>query len=792
VSSSSAGNDLNIELGSKTATVSATLKVSGIKVTTSSVQSSISAYPTLPGVTFTPSSVRVATVAPTPPTAPTMTLAGVSQPQVAPGESTGAAGTWTLTMTGDMTSGSGWTSGSALTVTVSPPSGTNCAGSGFLYFAGAPTATVSSATGTSTTPSVSASLASSGSCSASQPNVLKLSLDNSVYFNSTSQGTVKITISNIRYAVGSTAAADGTGSVLVTASFSPSASVATTNAANAKVEPGTTAPPTTTAQSTTPPQGSSPIEIKADTPPVSVLENAYDASISPVDLLESATTHVPVGYVCLTLSGAYFNTSTLPSVAVARGNGAASASGTFQGAGATGASTVEIQVTKASTTQGEYTVAGLAVDAGTRAGPVTVVATRGTSPSCALDSGAIGSTTAFTIVQTPVTRIYGPTPDATAAAELEHQFDAQGTSCPGRPGARPVVLATDAHFPDALASAYLASSLGTGELLTPTASLSTVTQNAIRDEGITQVFIVGGDLAVSNSVSQQLAAMLAYSCGGSAPLTSAGPVHIEVTRIAGETAYDTAEWVAQYPTAGTVGSLDVTGAYVGTNRAGGMGRYNDTAGIASTAPTTSSTLPTAIVATGRSFQDAESAGVLSYADHFPILLTTQTALSPQATSVISGLAIKQVIVMGGPLAVSDGVVSSLEALGVSVLRIAGQDATDTAVQLANFEMGSKAGHVGAGWAGSGSVTLARGNGFSDGLAGAIVAAGAGRTHSHGPEPILLCFDPTSAGSYLESFLAAAGRTGIDGNAADRPTSLIVFGGPQAVSQSVVATLVADL
>ena len=809
-STMSAGNDLNIILGAKVATHVATIVISGIKLTTSSVAGTISVSPTLNGVTFTPPTVSDGPVVQTPPSAPTITLTSSSQPQLRTGESAGAAGTWELSMSGDITRGSGWAAGSVLTIAVSPPSGVNCAGNGYLYFVGTPAATVPTPSGVSATPSLALSLGSGGTCSASQPDELKVTFENTAYFDTTTKTTVQVAITGVHYTVGATAKATGTGGVIVDASFSATPStVLTGSASNAIIEATpttsrTTTKTKTTTKTTTPTHTSTttpthtktststPLVLRADTPQVSVPPDAYDAQISSVHVVESLTAHVPVGYVCLTLSSATFNTTAPASVAVSSGNGAASASVQYQGELATAAPTAELRVTRASTSAGELTVSGLAVDAGTRAGPVAVVATYGSSASCAVDSAVIGSATAFTVISTPVSRIYGATSDATAAAELENQFDAQGTACPGRPGARPVVLATDAHFADALTAAYLASSLGTGELLTPTAFLSAVTMNAIRLEGITEVYIVGGPLAVSPAVANDLESALAYNCGGTTLLTSNGPVHIEVVRIAGATEYDTAQWVAEYPAASNVGSLDVAGAYVGTDRTGGTGRYNDTAGNASRPPGTSSTLSTAIVATGRTFQDAESASVLSFSDRLPILLTTTTTLSPQVASVITSLGIEQVLVMGGPLAITDTVVSSLESLGVSVLRIGGQDATDTAVQLADFEMASKSGHMGAGWTGNGGVAVARGNYFTDGLAGAIVAAGGGRAHTHQPEPLLLCENPTTVGPYLSAFLSEAGRSGIDGNAADRVTSLTILGGPQAVSQSVVTTMTGDL
>ncbi len=793
---------LDIELGAKDTNTPAAIDVTRINYTTNSAAGEVVVSARMSnGVTFSPSTATDGILVKTPPKPPTIKLSALSQPAVKVGTPGALVGDWTVTMTGDSATGNGWPAGAALSVTVAPPSGTNCASGTYLYFVGTPTVDVNSATGTTTVPTVSSGVASVDGCAATEPNELVLSFGHADYFDTTSMGTITIGVTGVHYAVGTTASAMGTGDVQVHASFSATPSTVTAvSASNAGVEAASSG--TTTASSGTTPTsvgtgtGSSSsgtaLPVKADTPPVTVLQGAYDAPISSVTVAGSAVAHVPAGYVCLSLSSGSFSTTAVASVAVSAGNGAAGSTITYQDQAGTGSVVAVFEVSRASTTEDAYTVSGLAVDAATATGPVSVKVTDGSSASCAHDSSAVGVAIAFNVARTPVTRIFGATPDATAAAELEYQFDAQGTDCPGRPGARPVVLATDATFPDALASAYLASSLGTGELLTPTGGLSASTENVIRLEGITQVYIVGGPLAVSTAVSQQLDSMLAYHCGGSAPLTADGPVHIEVIRIAGTTEYGTAQWVAEYPPAGTVGSLDVSGAYVGSDRTGGGGRFNDTSGSASPAPATSSTLPTAIVADGREFQDAEAASALSYANRLPILLTTPGTISPQVPSAISDLGIKQVIVMGGPLAVSDGVVSSLESVGVSVLRIAGEDAADTAVQLADFEMGPKAGHIGVGWTGSGAVTVARGDFFTDGLAGAIVAAGAGRTHPHAPEPLLLCTNPSTVGHYLSAFLATAGRTGIDGNSADRVAALTILGGPDAVSPSAAATMTGDL
>jgi len=792
-----AGTRLDVVLGAKDAGNSATIQVQQVQFTTSAVAGKIVVSAQMSGgVTFSPSSATDGIVVQTPPSAPSITLTATSQPKVTVGTSAAAAGDWTVEMAGNIGAGSGWLPGTVLTLAVAPPSGANCEGSGYLYFVGLPSVVVGSSSGVSSEPTVSPSLTYGAPCGSTEDDQLDLTFTNSGYFDTSGGGEVTLSIGGVRYAVGSTATSTGTGDVIVTASYSVApheVDVATASNAAVQVSASSTpAPPPPTTAATPQPQNGTQMVVKADTPPISLLQGAFDAPISPVEISGTATTPIPAGYVCLTLSSGSFNDGGDASVRVESGNGFSGAAVTYEDQTGTSAPAAEFEVSKASSVSGGYAVSGLAVNASTTAGPVTVVVTHGASADCARDTSPVGSATAFTVTSTPVTRIYGATPDATAAAELEHQFDAQMTSCPGRPGDRPVVLATDSGYPDALTSAYLASSLGTGELLTPPGQLSAAAADAIRMEGITQVYIVGGTLAVSSAESQELETMLAYNCGGVTPLTSAGPVHIEVTRIAGESEYDTAQWVAEFPTAGAIGSLDVAAAYGGTNPTGGGGEYNDTAGNGSAPPATATALPTAIVATGTSFQDAESASVLSYADHLPILLTTPTSLSTQVPSAISALGIRQVIVMGGPLAVSDADVRALEKLGLPVLRIAGGSSTETSVELARFEMASAAAHLGAGWSGTGAVTVARGDYFTDGLAGALVAAGAGREHTHGPEPLLLCTNASTVGASLSQFLTTAGRTGVDSDTSDRVSSVTVLGGPNAVSPSAVSTMIADL
>lgn len=379
---------------------------------------------------------------------------------------------------------------------------------------------------------------------------------------------------------------------------------------------------------------------------------------------------------------------------------------------------------------------------------------------------------------TTFTRIYGQTAVATAAEEVEHEYPPTSGSCVGVASTHSVILATDTHYPDALAGSYLAGVMKSGILLTSPTSLPATTITAIRTEGVTTIFVLGGPLAVSTFVMNELQTLPVYSCGGSAQVTSKV---MTVTRLYGATQYTTAAKVATYVAAHPtdVGSLAFPGAYSGTDTQGGSGRYNDTSGNASTSAPGSGELPTAILATGMGFQDAMAAGALSYAEHLPILLTTPTNLSNQAAAAVDTLGVKQVIVMGGPFAVSDAVVSTLQSLGTSVLRIAGQSYTDTSVQLAKFETTAA---TGLGWAGTGRVTVARGNGFTDGLAGAEIPGAAS-------EPLVLTQSPTVVGTTLANFLHVAGSTGIGGAKVSKFT---ILGGPFAVTQATINQMGTDL
>ena len=348
------------------------------------------------------------------------------------------------------------------------------------------------------------------------------------------------------------------------------------------------------------------------------------------------------------------------------------------------------------------------------------------------------------------------------------------------------MIATDQNFPDALSASYLASKLGTGVLLTPTNALASETVTALRIGGINHVYIVGGPLAVSETVVAALQAQPVFTCGGVTPVTNpstGAQVTQTVTQVYGQTQYDTAQTVAQY-FGSTVGTGNFNGAYPTSTT--GTSAYNTTTGLSGTLAPSAGGTATAILATGQTFPDAMTASAMSYAKQWPILLTQQASLSPQASAAITNLGIKQVIVMGGPIAVSDTVITQLVTLGVTVIRIAGTDYTDTAQLLAQFELSvtTVSGQpTGLGWAAGHvyNVNVSRGDFFADALAGSALA---GLNLS----PIVLTFDPNTLGTGIPALFTA--EHGLA--APNQVHNITVLGGPIAVTPATVSAVLASI
>lgn len=375
--------------------------------------------------------------------------------------------------------------------------------------------------------------------------------------------------------------------------------------------------------------------------------------------------------------------------------------------------------------------------------------------------------------------IYGAEAESTAAQAVGHQFNYATGSCvsnayPNFRAGSSIFLARSNDYSDALGASYAAGTVGSGVLLTPQNSLHPDTASMIRLQGVQTVFVAGGPLAISDAVVKQLDDTPSYFCGGTVPRTdpNTGEVKtLNVIRIYGQTAYDTNQQLAQFIGAQPIWSGPAFGAY-------GTPLFNNTTGTSTpSGPTT--VCNTGLLVSGAGFQDAVSASVAAYALPMPLITTTPNALAPQAQNAIYNDHICQVILVGGPLAVSNNVVSQLQAAGVSVFRVAGQTASDTSTQLASFELSAAAG---LGWdnrdgewdnyvnrtagnihfnqndqVSAHGVLLARGDFYADAMAAASVLSIHNGRYQYGDSilPVVLTDNPTTLGTPVTGFLNAA-------------------------------------
>lgn len=205
-----------------------------------------------------------------------------------------------------------------------------------------------------------------------------------------------------------------------------------------------------------------------------------------------------------------------------------------------------------------------------------------------------------------------------------------------------VFIATGENFPDALAVAPLAHQLGGPVLLTQTSSLPDTTKNEIERLNPNSIYILGGTVAISQSVEQALA--------GLAP----------VTRLWGDDRYATAAAISQTAFPG--------GAAI------------------------------AYVAVGSDFPDALVAAPVSADRNGPLLLTRPDILSSPTRAELVRLAPDIIVVVGGGTGISSNVVATLGSFGANVTVLSGPDryVTSTEVSANAFPSGADTVYVARG------------------------------------------------------------------------------------------------
>lgn len=227
-----------------------------------------------------------------------------------------------------------------------------------------------------------------------------------------------------------------------------------------------------------------------------------------------------------------------------------------------------------------------------------------------------------------------------------------------------------------------------------------------------------------------------------------------------------------------------TGAAAGevtTGRIGGATRYETAVLVAQERFVADGALAgrTLYVASGETFADALPGGVLAANDNSVLLLVKKDSIPAVVGAEIRRLDPADVVIFGGPAAVSDAVrLALLDDFGLPSTRLAGADRYETAAVISrdgNWDFVDAVGVETALW-----VHIASGEDFPDALAGGPYAA------YYGDGPILLA----RAGSLPAVTAAEVAR--INGNTASGFGSWIqgvaVFGGPGALAAGVVGAV----
>ena len=174
---------------------------------------------------------------------------------------------------------------------------------------------------------------------------------------------------------------------------------------------------------------------------------------------------------------------------------------------------------------------------------------------------------------------------------------------------------------------------------------------------------------------------------------------------------------------------------------------------------------TVIVATSDGYRDALAATGLAGRLDAPIVITPGKELAADTRKVIERLEPEQILVAGGPVAISDAVLDELWELAPDVRRVYGRNAVGTAIAL--YREGEGA------W--SDTAVVATANGFADALSIAPYA------YAHGAPVFLTNVSAKSSGRVLSADALAA----IEEGGFKR---VIIVGGTVAVDGSVEAAL----
>lgn len=211
----------------------------------------------------------------------------------------------------------------------------------------------------------------------------------------------------------------------------------------------------------------------------------------------------------------------------------------------------------------------------------------------------------------------------------ETRFDtAVSISKIGWKSAENVVLANGLNFPDALSGAPLSYALDAPILLVRKDKIPVATTEEITRLKPQNIYILGGEGAISEDVVTQLKES-----------------DFNVIRISGETRYETAT---------------------------GIGNELRK----------SNSQDTAFVVYGRNYPDALSVGGLASEKGWPILFTGSSTLNNETKKSLEAWGIKKVFIIGGTVAINDTVSKEIANMNINVERLAGEDRVKTSLTIA--------------------------------------------------------------------------------------------------------------
>jgi putative cell wall-binding protein len=171
-------------------------------------------------------------------------------------------------------------------------------------------------------------------------------------------------------------------------------------------------------------------------------------------------------------------------------------------------------------------------------------------------------------------------------------------------------------------------------------------------------------------------------------------------------------------------------------------------------------VPVAYIASGTNFADALSAGPAAAAQGGPLLLVRPDVLPASIAAELTRLAPKKIVIVGGPAAVNEAVVTKLRAIQPNVQRLAGNNRFATSRAVAAAVFGASTG-----------AYLASGFNFPDALS-ATAAAGATK------RPILLI---DNRGASLDAGTAAFLK-------ASKIRSVAIVGGPAVMPATLESSI----